>query len=608
MRNTLVILFFELSLLSSGSTFYVATNGKDSNIGSIEFPFNTLKKAWSQLMAGDTVFMRGGTYNNSIMPPTSLLADKSGTRENPIIIQNYRGEKPILDYSDAIYTTQKIGIKINNVDYLYLKGIRITNINQPIIGTIAQYGLILWNDVNNCIFELIETDHIGGWGVTIGDNSKNNIFLNCDSHHNADPYSAIPYGWSDGFQSSSPSSTNNIFRGCRSWSNSDDGWDLRIYDGSAIIESCWAFRNGYLSGTWINAGNGEGFKLGIKRLPNVTTNLRTIKNCLAFDNYAVGFHSSFVSGYGTFQCIIYNSVAFRNGVQRSGEGFCFEQVGVVNTFKNNISYKNPHDYINPANNHTNNTWNGGVKVTDEDFISLDTTGVSGARMDNGDLPYLDLLKLAPTSDLIDAGVNVGLQFHGKSPDIGAFETSFGEVYSNSPPVINISIPIKGDSFKTPVTITIDIDVFDPDGDIILVELFNGANKLGEITSAPYTFTLKDLPVGTYSLTAIATDNQNSTSISSKLKFQVISNSENLEYFHLYPNPNNGCFSIDLSLLYIDQNYTLSVVNMAGKTVYRKELPKETDHLLYDLSYLNPGTYIIMIKSNLIALTQKFIKA
>ena len=40
----------------------------------------------------------------------------------------------------------------------------------------------------------------------------------------------------------------------------------------------------------------------------------------------------------------------------------------------------------------------------------------------GELPDVPFLHLAPDSDAIDAGVNVGLPFHGAAPDLGAFES------------------------------------------------------------------------------------------------------------------------------------------------------------------------------------------
>ena len=54
---------------------------------------------------------------------------------------------------------------------------------------------------------------------------------------------------------------------------------------------------------------------------------------------------------------------------------------------------------------------------------------------------------------------------------------------------------------------------DPDGTVSKVEFFNGATKLGEDTTAPYSFTWNSVTAGNYTLTARATDNQGATTTS-----------------------------------------------------------------------------------------------
>lgn len=45
----------------------------------------------------------------------------------------------------------------------------------------------------------------------------------------------------------------------------------------------------------------------------------------------------------------------------------------------------------------------------------------GPRNPDGSIPESDFLRLAPDSDAIDAGMDVGLPFAGKAPDLGALE-------------------------------------------------------------------------------------------------------------------------------------------------------------------------------------------
>lgn len=179
--------------------------------------------------------------------------------------------------------------------------------------------------------------------------------------------------------------------------------------------------------------------------------------------------------------------------------------------------------------------------------------------------------------------------------------------SNKPPVINIASPVKGSSYISPATVVIDVVAYDPDGSIQSVVLYNGTLKIGELSMSPYSFTLKDLEEGTYSFHAVATDNLKSATTSAVLEFHVAKQMAERESFSLYPNPNNGRFSIDFSILTEAENYTLTVYNIIGKSVFQTELSKDQVTREFDLTHLNPGVYIVMIAADKILMTQKFIK-
>ena len=414
-----------MSISLWGTTYYVSPSGLDSNPGTITQPFFTLNKAWSKVVAGDIIYMRGGTYryNNT----GSSLTGKSGTSVNLISILAYPGEKPVINYNNETFTSQLIGITVSNVSYLYMEGIRVTGINQPSSSTF-QYGLILWNNVTNSTFEQMETDHIGGWGTVVGNNCNNILFLNCDSHHNADPLSVDSYGGSDGFQSGSwgsgYTSTNITYRGCRAWNNSDDGWDLRKADGIYTLENCWSFHNGVRENGTTKGGDGEGFKLGGSS-SYTTSILRTVKNCLAFYERSGFSPEPDVQPDNNLGLAVYNCVAYHN----SAVGFDFEYSN-VDIVKNNVAYANTANTYSWGANATHDhnvgfTSDLSITLTNADFLSIDSTGVTGARQADGSLPNLNFLHLSAGSKLIDAGVDVGLPYTGKAPDLGAFEAQSG---------------------------------------------------------------------------------------------------------------------------------------------------------------------------------------
>lgn len=181
------------------------------------------------------------------------------------------------------------------------------------------------------------------------------------------------------------------------------------------------------------------------------------------------------------------------------------------------------------------------------------------------------------------------------------------VPSNKPPVISIASPVKSSSYTTPVNVVIEVTAYDPDGSVESVILYNGNTVLGERTSVPFSFTLKDLEEGSYSIHAVATDNLKSSATSGALEFHVTAPEPEKGTLKLYPNPNNGQFSIDYAAPEGIEDYTVSVINMQGRTVMVEELSQNQYMKQYDLAHLMSGVYIIMISTDKILLTQKFIK-
>jgi len=77
--------------------------------------------------------------------------------------------------------------------------------------------------------------------------------------------------------------------------------------------------------------------------------------------------------------------------------------------------------------------------------------------------------------------------------------------------------------------------------------------------------------------------------------------------NLYPNPNEGRFTIGLITSPLAEKNTITVVNITGKTVYKGTLTKVENTSQLDLSHLDSGIYILMISNNKIVFTKKFIK-
>ena len=78
------------------ANWYVATNGSDSAAGSLAAPLQTVSKGFSKAGAGDIIYVRGGTYRESIS-----LVGKSGSAGNPITLTSYTNETAIISGLDV---------------------------------------------------------------------------------------------------------------------------------------------------------------------------------------------------------------------------------------------------------------------------------------------------------------------------------------------------------------------------------------------------------------------------------------------------------------------------------------------------------------------------
>ena len=70
------------------ATYYVTTTGKDTNPGTQAQPFHTIRQGLRVLTAGDTLYLRGGTYAESISHLAQTVPSGSSWA-NPITIAGY---------------------------------------------------------------------------------------------------------------------------------------------------------------------------------------------------------------------------------------------------------------------------------------------------------------------------------------------------------------------------------------------------------------------------------------------------------------------------------------------------------------------------------------
>ena len=411
MKYITIIIFLAISTYATATSYYISPSGNDSNNGAIGSPFFTLNKAWSFAKPGDIIYARGGTYRfNS----RQNLTGKSGTASDTIRVWAYPGERPVFTKSTSFSTpTFPVSLVYVKANYIHLKGIEIAYFSQATSS--IWYGIAVQGSNHNK-FERINSHH-NGHGMVIRDECSNNLVLNCDFHHNSDPLTpGDGYGNADGLAIAYHSgSVENTVKGCRLWNNSDDGLDLWQNNGNLILEGNWAWRNGYRTDGTTVAGDGCGFKFGSTTTNSGTEFSRTVKNNISVYNRSRGY----MQNAANTRFYFYNNIAWKNQT-----GIVFPSYNLAHVFRNNIVFENTVNwngqYSNSVRDHNSNL-NEGPAASAADFTSMDTTGISKTRNANGDLPDINFMKLAPGSDLIDAGIDVGISFDGSAPDLGAYE-------------------------------------------------------------------------------------------------------------------------------------------------------------------------------------------
>ncbi|WP_258104432.1 Ig-like domain-containing protein [Marinoscillum sp. MHG1-6] len=91
----------------------------------------------------------------------------------------------------------------------------------------------------------------------------------------------------------------------------------------------------------------------------------------------------------------------------------------------------------------------------------------------------------------------------------------GTPSGNIPPSVSITAPVNGASFADGENVTISADATDSDGFVDQVEFFVDGNSVGVDTSSPYSINWT-IGVGSYDITAVATDNELATTTSSSV--------------------------------------------------------------------------------------------
>lgn len=359
-------------------------------------PGGDLQAAINKIAPGQTIWLNGGTYN---MSNTITIAESNaGTASARKKISAMGNGIAVLDWNSTGDNGSARGIVLEG-SYWHFYGITIREAGDN--------GMLLAGDNNiieRCVFTAnrdsgLQISRFNGSYNQISQWPSNNLIVQCEAYDNADSDGED----ADGFACKLTAGEGNVFRGCYSHNNIDDGWDLYTKSssgpiGKVTLEYCIAYKNGTLTNGKVNSnGDRNGFKLGGE---DVSVN-HTVRYCVAAENGKHGFTYNRNLGNINFS----NNTGYNNA-QRN---FSFD--GGKSTFLNNVSLNSGSNdkIVGSSLNPNYNAWwsdgkavsGRGVTVTTSDFQSLSAgtlTWVSNNSVNLG-----KLLVPASGSDLIGSG-------------------------------------------------------------------------------------------------------------------------------------------------------------------------------------------------------------
>jgi parallel beta-helix repeat protein len=175
---------------ANGKVYYVAPDGVDTNPGTEDKPWRSIQKAADTLVAGDTVYIQAGTFEEQIIPKNS------GSAGNPITYAANPGDTVTIDGANLNLPRWEGLFNLYMVEYIHVSGLRVINagptLNNPGIQVEDAKHILIQN---NYVYNTSDA------GILVWDShdviiEHNEVEAACYNGYNE----SISIGESDGFE------------------------------------------------------------------------------------------------------------------------------------------------------------------------------------------------------------------------------------------------------------------------------------------------------------------------------------------------------------------------------------------------------------------------
>jgi len=411
-------------LTPAGATYYVATDGKDINNGSLGAPWATLQHAADQVQPGDTILVQSGTYRGlriersgmssawitlKAAPGASVLVNQPGTNNkhtSDIEVETWNGTGVVAYWiieGFEVTSAPYYGIDIRGSDHITVRGNKVHNngVSAKKTGIFAAFADDLWIENN-------ESYANGEHGIYVSNSSDRFTVRGNQLHNNA---------------------------GCGVHMNGDLSMGGDGIESNGLVENNIIYENGTSGGAGINM---DGVEKTIVRnnllynnhasgiaIYNTDGAICSQNNQFLFNTIVMpsnGRWAITIGGAGCvnnkiFNNILYNSHSFRGSINLAA--------GTVSGFQS--------DYNIVVDRFSTNDGNSILTLSQWKALGYDTHSFVATPAQLFSSPVGNDYHLLLTSPAIDAGrsdlgIFADLENHsrpsGAGYDIGAYEYQF----------------------------------------------------------------------------------------------------------------------------------------------------------------------------------------
>ena len=464
---TLVTSLF-LANTANATTYYVATTGNDSNPGTSTQPFRSIKKGVRTIAAWDTLYIKSGTYYESINS-NSITIPTGTSWNNAPVIAAFPGDTVTLR-PGGNNTGEVIVLAHSYIQYVIFDRLIVD-------ATGKKHGISTTHGAHNVRFKNVEVKNATRTGVALSPGSqpapyKTAIeFINCDIHHNGTDHFDHGFYISTGYNLIKQSRIHhNAGHGVQVYSDKRADQNLvagnRIYNNSTNDPSA--------PGILFSSGDGNmaynnivyGNKYGIQIMYRNPTNSKVYNNTIY--NNKPG-HGITISGHST-NALAKNNVVYYNG---GAEGNIRDH-GISSQLANNLT-TNP-KFVNQSNADFH-LQAGSPAIDAGTSISGITTDIAGVAR--------------PQGSSFDIGA---YEFQGSSSSGGGGSSSGGSTGGTSSFPPTIVSPAPGSTLtSTSVTFTAGHSSSDAQHWVYVGSTYGGSNFYAGGVDGNHRFTVSGLP-------------------------------------------------------------------------------------------------------------------